>query len=356
MSVNQANFNYYLPAELIAAAPSNPRDSCRLITLNRHTGSINQTYFYKLIDQLTENDVLVLNQSKVFPARIFGKKETGGRIELLLLRSLSDFTWTAISKPGARIDTQLIFPRNLKGKVVSRTVSTGEIDIEFNQNKNELLKTLHAIGHTPLPPYISSKEPEADLRRNYQTVFATDVGSAAAPTAGLHFTQKLLKKIKSKGIQLEYLTLHVGLGTFQPLRQENITNKKLHLEYYEIAPDVLARLNQAKSAGKRIIAVGTTSARALESASTDQGVLIRGTSATDIFIFPPYKFKFVDSLITNFHLPESSLLMLVSAFVSFPNTVFQYNDFLTSSIGQVYLKAIESKYLFFSFGDACWIY
>jgi len=348
MSVNQADFNYQLPPDLIASAPMKPRDHCHLMTLNRQTGLINHGHFYDLINQLTPNDVLVLNQSKVFPGRIFGEKETGGQIELLLLHQVSDLVWTAISKPGLKPNTKLIFSQNLSGLVVKRIISTGEIDIEFNQVKDKLLKTLNKIGHTPIPPYIDSERSEAELRRDYQTVYAKDTGSAAAPTAGLHFSPGLLTKLKNKGVQIEYITLHVGLGTFQPLRPENIITKKLHSEYFEITKEVATRLNNAKKSGKRIIAVGTTSARALETVSD--------TNSTDIFIFPPYKFKFIDSLITNFHLPESSLLMLVSAFVSFPNTSFKFVSFLSSPIGRAYSEAVIKKYRFFSFGDACWIY
>jgi S-adenosylmethionine:tRNA ribosyltransferase-isomerase len=348
MSISPAEFKYKLPKNLIASVPTKFRDHCRLMMLDRQTGLVNHGHFYDLIDHLTGNDVLVLNQSKVFPARIFGKKETGGKVELLLLRPVDNFIWTAISKPGLKVNTKLIFPGNLSGIVISRITNTGEVDIKFNQEKNKLLKTLDKIGHTPIPPYIDSNESETDLRRDYQTVFAKDVGSAAAPTAGLHFTPELLAKVINKGVQIEYITLHVGLGTFQSLRPENIAAKKLHSEYFEIKKEVLSRLNQAKESGKRIIAVGTTTARALETSSN--------TNSTDIFIFPPYKFKFIDSLITNFHLPESSLLMLVSAFISHPNTPFNFTDFLSSSIGCAYSEAIKKKYHFFSFGDACWIY
>lgn len=349
MSVDQANFKYHLPPHLIATTPSRPRDACRLMCLDRQTGIIKHGYFFNLIDYLTPNDVLVLNQSKVFPARIFGQKSTGGKVELLLLHQVDRFTWTAISKPGLKPGAKLIFPKDLSGQVTSGIVSTGEINVKFNQERENFFEILNDIGSTPIPPYINSPTSEINLRRDYQTVYARNVGSAAAPTAGLHFTPDLLTKLKNKGVQIEYITLHVGLGTFQPLRPENIRSKKLHLEHFEITANVAARLQKAKTAGKRIIAVGTTSARALETKSPS-------TNTTDIFIYPPYKFKFIDSLITNFHLPESSLLMMVSAFVSHPNTPYRFKDFLSSSIGKAYTEAIKNEYRFFSFGDACWIY
>jgi len=349
MSVNQANFKYNLPPRLIATTPSQPRDSCRLMSLDRQTGLIKHGHFLELVDNLTPNDVLVLNQSKVFPARIFGQKSTGGKVELLLLHQAESFVWTAISKPGLKPGTKLLFPQDLLGEVISGIVSTGEINIKFNQERNSLFEILNNIGSTPIPPYINSPASEINLRRDYQTVYAKNIGSAAAPTAGLHFTPELLTMLKNKGVQLEYITLHVGLGTFQPLRLENIRSKKLHVEHFEIAADVATRLSKAKTAGKRIIAVGTTSARALETASPN-------ADSTDIFIYPPYKFKFIDSLITNFHLPESSLLMMVSAFVSHPNTPYRFKNFPSSSIGKAYAEAIRNEYRFFSFGDACWIY
>jgi len=349
MSIDQANFKYHLPPHLIATTPSKPRDACRLMCLDRQTGIIKHGYFFDLIDYLTPNDVLVLNQSKVFPARIFGQKSTGGKVELLLLHQVDRFTWAAISKPGLKPGAKLQFPQGLLGEVTSGIISTGEINIKFNQERDHFFEILNDIGSTPIPPYINSPTSEINLRRDYQTVYAKKVGSAAAPTAGLHFTPDLLTKLKNKGVQIEYITLHVGLGTFQPLRPENIRSKKLHLEHFEITADVAARLQKAKTAGKRIIAVGTTSARALETTSPS-------TNTTDIFIYPPYKFKFIDGLITNFHLPESSLLMMVSAFISHPNTPHHFKDFLSSSIGRAYTEAIKNEYRFFSFGDACWIY
>lgn len=347
MSFPIIEYKYDLPESLIATTPSEPRDSCRLMIIDKTKNEITENNFSDLADILTKNDVLVLNQSKVFPARIIGKKSTGGNVELLLFHQIEDGVWESISKPGLKVGSKLIFPQNLNGEVIERNSETGEIKIKFNQKNNEFFNTLDNIGLTPIPPYINSSAPEKTLRDQYQTVYAKNVGSAAAPTAGLHFTQELLDKLKNKGVQIEYVTLHVGLGTFKPLTQENLTSKKLHQEFYEIDPETNNRLNMAKSLGKRIIAVGTTSARALES---------DGTGSTQLFISPPYKFKFIDALITNFHLPESSLLMLVTALVCSPNSPHLYTNFSESILGIAYQKAIKNKYSFFSFGDAMFIH
>ena len=386
--LNPQDFSFELPENLIANKPEKKRDHCRLLSLNKTTNEINHLVFSDLINLLGSNDVLVLNQSKVFPARLFGQKSTGGKFEILLLRQLSSSTWLAISKPRLTINQELSFGHRLNGKVIKSNKDNGQIEIEFNQKHQQFLQTLDLIGHTPLPPYINSKETETEVRKEYQTVYAKELGSAAAPTAGLHFTKKLLSDLKKKGIQIEYVTLHVGLGTFQNLRPENIATKTLHQEFYEIKPEVATRLNLAKQQGKRIIAVGTTSVRTLESASTINNEFLKnseftifdglerashihqpkkcvkknfensqknynenikyflqpGKSSTQIFIYPPYEFKFVDALITNFHLPESSLLMLVSAFTS--------KDIILNA----YQQAINNKYRFFSFGDAMFIF
>ncbi len=346
-----ADFDYHLPKGRIALAPATPRDHCRLLSFNRHTNDITHLKFYELIDQLTANDVLILNETKVFPARIFGTKGTGGKVELLLLEQLTTSKWRALARPGLKPTTVLNFENNLTAVVTDFNLSTGEVDCEFNQATPAFYHTLDIIGHTPLPPYIHSSQPESQLRADYQTVYAKTQGSAAAPTAGLHFTDQLLANIKKKGITIEYITLHVGLGTFQPLRPENLQTGKLHHEWYDISPAVASRLSQAKVNGQRLIAVGTTTARTLESyAATGQ---LTGT--TDLFIYPPFQFQLVDSLITNFHLPQSSLLMLVSAFCSQPNTNNKYTQFNTSPLGNAYHQAINDHYRFFSFGDAMWI-
>jgi S-adenosylmethionine:tRNA ribosyltransferase-isomerase len=343
MSLTIKDYHYNLPNNLIANQPEPHRDHCRLLSLNKKTGEINHLKFFDLKNILASNDVLVLNQSKVFPARLFGQKATGGKFEILLLHQINATSWQAISKPRLTIGQKLIFDNNLEGLVLKSEKTTGEIEIKFNQKHQQFLQTLDKIGHTPLPPYISSKDSESEIRKEYQTVYAKELGSAAAPTAGLHFTKKLLSDLKNKGVQIEYVTLHVGLGTFQNLRPENIATKTLHQEFYEIDIDTAKRLNLAKEQGKRIIAVGTTSVRTLESAIKNSQIK-SGKKSTQIFIYPPYKFKFVDALITNFHLPQSSLLMLVSAFAG------------KKHIFNAYQEAIKENYRFFSFGDAMFIH
>lgn len=347
MSLKIQDYHYNLPESLIADKPCDQRDHCRLLTLNKNTREINHLHFYHILELLTPNDVLVLNQSKVFPARLFGKKDSGGDIEVLLIRQIKDDIWLAISKPRPHTGQQIVFDHNLIGQIIQSDPQTGQIQIRFNYKNNQFFQILDKIGHTPIPPYIHSSQTEPQIRSEYQTVYAKETGSAAAPTAGLHFTKKLLSQLKTKGIQIEYVTLHVGLGTFQSLRPENLQKKTLHSEFYEIATGTAKRLNLAKATGKRIIAIGTTSVRTLESASVKSKniyQIIPGKNHTEIFIYPPYKFKFVDALITNFHLPESSLLMLVSAFAGKKN------------IFTVYQQAIDRKYRFFSFGDAMFIY
>ena len=373
MSLSIKDYHYNLPENLIANQPESKRDHCRLLSLDKNTGDINHLKFFDLKKILGSNDVLVLNQSKVFPARLFGQKSTGGKFEILLFHQINANSWQAISKPRLTIGQNLVFDHNLEGQVLKSDKTTGQIEIKFNQSHQQFLQTLDKIGHTPLPPYISSKESESKIRKEYQTVYAKETGSAAAPTAGLHFTKKLISDLKKRGVQIEYVTLHVGLGTFQNLRPENIVSKTLHQEFYEIDAAVALRLNRAKEQGKRIIAVGTTSVRTLESAAVKienkncedtifscfehasihakkkyiSRILFQlksGQNSTQIFIYPPYKFKFVDALITNFHLPESSLLMLVSAFAGKKN------------IFNAYQEAIKENYRFFSFGDAMFIY
>lgn len=345
MPLDPKDYSYNLPQNLIANHPTSHRDHCRLLSLNKKTGEINHLKFFDLKNILGPNDVLVLNQSKVFPARLFGQKKTGGKFEILLIRQISSDSWLAISKPRLIIGQELFFNHHLQAKVLKSNKDTGQIEIKFNQKHQQFFQTLDKIGQTPIPPYIHTNDSEMEIRKEYQTVFAKEVGSAAAPTAGLHFTKKLLIDLKKRGVQIEYVTLHVGLGTFQNLRPENITTKTLHQEFYEITPDVATRLNLAKQQGKRIIAVGTTSIRTLESAiDTINKKIKSGQNSTQIFIYPPYKFKFVDALITNFHLPESSLLMLVSAFGGKKNII------------KTYQEAINQKYRFFSFGDAMLIF
>lgn len=356
MLLSPANFSYQLSQSQIALKPTNPRDACKLLTLNRQTGEHQDLIFHQIKSLLSKNDVLVFNQSKVFPARLLGKKESGGKAEILLLRPIEDNVWEAIGKLNTKITQNIYFDQNLSAKIIDINPTNGLIKLAFNQSGENFYQTLDKIGHTPIPPYIDTFTPESQLRQDYQTVYAQEPGSAAAPTAGLHFTQNLLAALKTREVQLEYVTLHVGLGTFQNLRPANLETKKLHSENYNLDPETASRLNTAKSQGKRIVAVGTTTVRVLESCCNQDGILIPQNSSTDIFIYPPYQYKFVDSLITNFHLPESSLLMLVSAFCSSPNPGQKYSDFTNHNLGKAYQHAIANDYRFFSFGDAMWIY
>jgi len=325
-----SQLNYKLPKELIAQSPTSPRDHSRLMVVDRNLGKITHKHFYDLPKFLGKNDVLVFNKTKVFPARIFGNKETGGKVEVLLLKNKDSFNWEVITKPGTDINEKVIFD-GFNLKIIERT---GKIAVaKFDLSYLDLLKTLEKIGHTPLPPYINSKESEEVLRKEYQTVYAEILGSAAAPTAGLHFTKRLLKEINDMGIQMEYVALHVGLGTFEPVHEEILEKHKIHEEYFEVSDETYERLLKAKRNGKRIIAVGTTTVRVLESLPKRKGY-------TNIFIYPPYKFKFVDSIITNFHLPKSTLIALVYAFGG------------EKLIKNAYETAIKEKYKFFSFGDA----
>lgn len=332
------DFFFDLPPSLVAQTPASPRDDSRLLTINRTTGQLGHYHFYDLPRLLLPDDVLVFNQTRVIPARLFGHKTTGGKVEILLLRNTGPHLWEFISHPGLKSGQVINFAPEFTAQVVSP--ETLKLKIKNLPGRQAGLKLLDSIGHTPIPPYIHSQAPETTLRRQYQTVYAKTPGSAAAPTAGLHFTKTLLKKLPQPK---EFLTLHVGLGTFQPPSPSQIASGSLHHEYFELPPGTAARLNAAKAAGRRIIAVGTTTTRVLESCADPTGLLIPRSGDTDIFIRPPYKFKFVDGLITNFHLPGSSLIMLVSAFSSWP------------IIQNAYSIAIKKKYRFYSFGDATFI-
>jgi len=366
-------YDYPLDEKKIANQPVFPRDSSKLLVLNRQTGIIKDHHFFELTDFLSNQDVLVLNETKVFSARLLGKKQSGGKAELLLIKQIGLDSFEAISKPGLKMGQRLFFPRRsflendgslcadvdltdfLQAEVISRDENSAKVKVKFNQNGINLLKEIDLCGFTPLPPYIKATQSEEKIKEEYQTVYAKEEGSAAAPTAGLHFTEELLDKLKQKGVQIEKITLHVGLGTFAKLTSENLSSKTLHSEYFEISNEVADRLNLAKKSGKKIISVGTTTTRSLESAvllSASKKEILAVAKETNIFIDPPYQFNFVDGLITNFHLPKSSLLMLVSAFCSVPNTKQEFTDFLSSSIGQAYLHALENDYRFFSFGDA----
>lgn len=336
-----SDFSYDLPSELIAQHPAQKRDQSRLMLLNKKTGEINHKKFYNIIDYLNNGDVLVLNDTRVMPARIFGHRpEKNESIEILLLNHKGD-TWETLAKPGKKlkIGTEIIFSDELKAEVV-----------DISEDGSRFLKFIYSgifeeildrLGEMPLPPYIQEK---LEDKERYQTVYSKEIGSAAAPTAGLHFTKELLKKIEEKGIEICFITLHVGLGTFRPVKVEDVTKHKMHSEFYIIRDDIAQKINKAKDEGRRIVAVGTTSIRTLESAADDKGYVKAKSGWTDIFIYPPYKFKCVDALITNFHLPESTLIMLVSSLSTREIILNAYN------------VAVKEKYRFFSFGDAMFIY
>lgn len=336
-----ALFDYYLPEELIAQTPVEPRDHSRLLVYNRQTKEILHKHFYDIVDFLKPDDILVVNNTKVIPARLYGEREgTHGRVELLLLKRRDLTHWDVILKPGktARIGTVYNFSDKLKG-TITEIGEDGQRTIEFSFD-GVFENILSEIGQMPLPPYIKEKLKD---KSRYNTVYSKVDGSAAAPTAGLHFTKPLLEKIKGMGVTIAEVLLHVGLGTFRPVKVDDTDEHVMHSEYYEVTQETADLLNNAKKTGRRIIAVGTTSVRVLESATDDDGVIHAGHDNTDIFIYPPYKFKTVDALITNFHLPKSTLLMLVSAFAE------------REEILKVYETAVKEKYRFFSFGDATFI-
>ena len=334
-----SDFYYNLPDELIAQTPVEPRDSSRLLVLDRECGSIEHKHFYDIIDYLEEGDCLVANDSRVLPARIFGtKKDTGANVEFLLLKQVENNRWETLCKPGkkAKVGTEFIFGDGIMTATVVEVKDDGNRVVEFECEEN-FFATLDKIGQMPLPPYITKK---LEDKERYQTVYSNELGSAAAPTAGLHFTKVLMERIKAKGVKIVYVTLHVGLGTFRPVKVDDVTKHKMHSEHFEL-PEYTARvINETKAAGKRVIAVGTTSCRTLESVATQFGEIKACEGWTDIFIYPGYEFKVLDGLITNFHLPESTLIMLVSAFAGYDN------------IMNAYKTAVNERYRFFSFGDA----
>lgn len=335
--LNTKSYYYDLPEELIAQTPAEPRDSSRLLVYHKDTGEIEHKIFRDIIDYFHKGDVLVVNNTRVLPARLYGKKDTGAVIEVLLLKRRDLHTWECLAKPGKRLKAGAIvrFSDELTGKIVKDTEFGGKI-IEFDFD-GVFEDIVSRIGVMPLPPYIHNQYKD---KERYQTVYNKVTGSSAAPTAGLHFTKELLEKIKEKGVTIVEVLLHVGLGTFRPVSEENILNHKMHSEYIEVTQENADIINQAKAEGRRVIAVGTTSIRVLESASDDSGKIYPCQKETDIFIYPGYKFKIVNGVVTNFHLPESTLIMLVSAFLGFDETMNMYNI------------AVKEKYRFFSFGDA----
>lgn len=375
-----SDFTYTLPKQRIAKVPVEPRDHSKLLILNKETGTISDDHFYNLDHYVSEGDVLVRNNTKVIPAKIYGKKTTGGSVEILLAKKISQTdrseTWECLTKPGIKPRQKILFsPTPLTAECVSTNINSYTRLLTFNQMGPQLVETLETIGITPLPPYIADEtEDNDDIRKKYQTIYAKHSGSAAAPTAGLHFTESVEKKLVNKGVKIVEVTLHVGLGTFLPVKTKNITDHSMHSEWYEISQQTADTINTAKANGNKIICVGTTSSRVLESAAienTNKKIFgnalpskiesikyyLQGKSGeTDIFMYPGYEFKIVDSLLTNFHLPESTLLMLVSAFVSQPNTKNAFSNFLQTTVGDAYTHAIKNNYRFYSFGDAMLIH
>ena len=336
--MKKSDFYYDLPEELIAQTPLQQRDASRLLVLGRDSGSITHKHFYDLPDELREGDCLVLNDSRVLPARLLGVRSTGGAVEVVLLRDLGDGKWECLTRPGrkTRVGTALSFGQGALTATVTDAIEDGNKILQFHYD-GIFLEHLERLGKMPLPPYI--KEELQDAER-YQTVYSRELGSAAAPTAGLHFTPELLEKIRSRGVTICYLTLHVGLGTFRPVKEDDIQDHIMHAEYCEISEETAAAVNAAKAAGNRVIAVGTTSCRTLESFANPDGTGRAGNGWTDIFIYPGYRFKCVEALVTNFHLPESTLVMLVSALAGRENILHAYE------------VAVQERYRFFSFGDA----
>lgn len=337
--MNTSDFYYELPDELIAQTPIEPRDSSRLLVLGRNSGEIEHKHFYDIIDYLNEGDCLVVNDSRVIPARIYGvKAETGARVEFLLLKQVSGNKWETLCKPGkkAKEGTKFTFGDGIMNAEVVEVKEDGNRIVDFKCDEN-FFSALDKIGQMPLPPYITEK---LEDQERYQTVYSNELGSAAAPTAGLHFTNELMDKIRAKGVKIAYVTLHVGLGTFRPVKVEDVTKHKMHSEHYEVPEETARIIKETKNSGKRVISVGTTSCRTLESVATQYGEVKACDGWTDIFIYPGYEFKVLDGLITNFHLPESTLIMLVSAFAGYDN------------IMNAYKVAVSEKYRFFSFGDA----
>ncbi len=332
------DFWYDLPEELIAQTPLEKRDTSRLMCLNRATGEVFHKHFYDIVDALQPGDCLVMNDSRVLPARLLGRRPTGGAVEVLLLRDMGSKCWECLVKPGRKmqVGSEVIFGNGELTATVKAIQGDGNRVVEFHY-EGIFLEVLERLGKMPLPPYIKA---ELQDQERYQTVYSRAVGSAAAPTAGLHFTNELLDAIRTKGVKTAFVTLHVGLGTFRPVKAENILEHHMHSELCMMSAETAAVLNETKAAGGRVICVGTTSCRTLESLAKDDGSFEAGSKWTEIFIYPGYTFKAMDGLITNFHLPESTLVMLVSAFAGRENVL------------NAYTEAVKERYRFFSFGDA----
>ncbi len=340
-----ALFNYHLPSNLIASIPANPRDQARLLIYNKKSITTSHKNFSDLPDYLKAGDVLVLNDSKVMAARLHGQKVTGGKIEALLLKKITANSWEAMLRGKHLKSSQILrFKQGLKGELINKTSDKTWI-IKFNFSGNKFSQFLEKNGQVPIPPYIVNQLKQGALKRHYQTIYAKQLGSAAAPTAGLHFTNRLLNKLKQQGVKIVYLTLHVGLGTFAPVKTSNIKEHEMHAEHIIIPKSTIMQIQSAKKQGRRIIAVGTTVTRALEATASEiLSTKNKIEKDVNIFIYPGYRFQIINGLITNFHLPQSTLLMLVSAFVTRPKIL------------KLYHQAIKMKYRFYSFGDAMFIF
>lgn len=338
-NMRRSDFYYDLPQELIAQTPVEPRNASRMLCLNRDTGEVTHDHFYNLCDHLKKGDLLVLNDSRVLPARIYGETEdTHSFIEFLLVEQRGNLEWEILCRPGkkARVGRRFVFGGGLLKAEITQILEDGNRIARF-ECEGSFFAALDEIGQMPLPPYITEKLKD---KERYQTVYSNEVGSSAAPTAGLHFTKQQLEEIEKSGVNIAYVTLHVGLGTFRPVKEDKVLDHKMHREHYEIPKRTADLINKTKTEGGRVIAVGTTSCRTLESVATFFGEIKPCDGYTDIFIYPGYEFKVLDGLITNFHLPESTLIMLVSAFAGYNNTM------------NAYKTAVEEKYRFFSFGDS----
>ena len=348
-----SEYDYNLPEELIAQMPADKRENSKMMVLNRKDRTISHKHFYDIVDLIEPNTLLVMNNTKVLPARLIGHKDTGAKIEVFLLKSVENSEngclWDVLIKPSKRVkpETVIKISDDLSVKALKRLEENGEWLVELIYEGKNVLDVLHRNGQIPLPPYIERKIPNEDLKKldfeRYQTVYAKDEGSVAAPTAGLHFTKEILEKLQNKGVELAYVTLNVGLGTFRPVQCENVLEHKMHSETFEISEKASEQINRAKREGRKIVAVGTTTVRTLETAYQKFGCIKPCHDHSELFIYPPFEFKVIDNLITNFHLPKSTLLMLVSALAG--------KDF----IFEAYKEAIENNYRFFSYGDCMYI-
>ena len=342
--MNISEFDYELPENLIAQMPADKRQNSKMLVLNKQVQTIEHKHFFDIIDYIEPDSILVLNNTKVLPARLYGTKDTGAKIEVFLLEQKQNKQWSCLIKPSKRVkpDTIVTISDELKVKPIKRLEDDGEWLVEMIYD-GDLFEILHKVGNIPLPPYIERKLKAEELKQfdmeRYQTVYAKDEGSVAAPTAGLHFTQEILQKLKEKGVEIAYVTLNVGLGTFRPVKCDNVLDHKMHSETFEITQEAAEKINNAKAQGKKLVAVGTTTVRTLETAFQKYNCIKACKDHSELFIYPPYEFKVVDELITNFHLPKSTLLMLVSALAG--------KEF----IFKAYNEAIQNEYRFFSYGD-----